>query len=102
MRIDAGGTEGTSQGKTKRIRGVTARFLETSGAQIGPDTSNLKPIAFAEPGASVTTAIPLYTGDKYIEFSGNYETDGFIVVKQDDPLPMTVLALMPLLQTFDR
>jgi len=102
MRIDAGGTEGTSQGKTKRIRGVTARFLETSGAQIGPDTSNLKPIAFAEPGASATTAIPLYNGDKYIEFSGNYETDGFIVVKQDDPLPMTVLALMPLLQTFDR
>ena len=102
MRIDAGGTEGTSQGKTKRIRGVTARFLEASGAQIGPDTSNLKPIVFAEPGASATTAIPLYTGDKYIEFSGNYETDGFIVVKQDDPLPMTVLALMPLLQTFDR
>lgn len=102
MRIDAGGTEGTSQGKTKRIRGVTARFLETSGAQIGPDTSNLKPIVFAEAGASATTAIPLYTGDKYIEFSGNYETDGFIVVKQDDPLPMTVLALMPLLQTFDR
>lgn len=102
MRIDAGGTEGTSQGKTKRIRGVTARFLETSGAQIGPDTSNLKPIVFADPGASATTAIPLYTGDKYIEFSGNYETDGFIVVKQDDPLPMTVLALMPLLQTFDR
>lgn len=102
MRIDAGGTEGTSQGKTKRVRGVTARFYRAVGAKIGPDVDNLKDIPFRKTGMAMDTAIPLYTGDKSIEFSGNYDTDGFVVIQQSDPLPMTVLALMPLVQTFDR
>lgn len=99
MRIDSGGVEGTSQAKTKRIREVTTRFLDTVGAKIGPTESNLKSIDF---GQSTTVKTPLFTGDKTIEFHGDYETDGFVVIKQDEPLPMTVLAIMPLLQTFDR
>lgn len=99
MRVDSGGVEGTSQAKTKRIREVTTRFLDTVGAKIGPTESNLKSIDF---GQSTTVKTPLFTGDKTIEFHGDYETDGFVVIKQDEPLPMTVLAIMPLLQTFDR
>jgi hypothetical protein len=97
MRTDVGGTEGTSQAKTKRIREVTTRFLNTFEAKIGPDENNLKTVPFDEEAFQT-----VFTGDKTVEFQGDYDTDGFVVVKQDKPLPMTVLAIMPLLQTFDR
>ncbi len=35
------------------------------------------------------------------EFRGNYETDGFIYVRQTQPLPLTVLSLYPELITND-
>lgn len=102
MRIDAGGTEGTSQGKTKRIRDVTLRLFRSVGVKVGPSTDNLDLIPFRSSAAAMDTAVPMFTGDKEVEFDGDYDTDGFIVVRQDQPLPLTVLAIFPRLQTFDR
>ena len=45
--------------------------------------------------------VPLFTGDKDVEFDGGYDTDGFVVVLQDQALPLTVLAIYPRLITFD-
>jgi hypothetical protein len=102
MRIDSGGTEGTSQGKTKRVRDVTLRVYRSVGAKIGPSTSNLELIPFRDSSMAMDEAVPMYTGDKDVEFPSGYETDGFVVVVQDQPLPLTVLAIFPRLQTFDR
>ena len=102
MRIDAGGTEGTSQGKTKRIRDVTLRLYRSLGAKVGPKQATLDVIPFRSSANAMDTAVPLFTGDKDIEFDGDYDTDGFIVVEQSQPLPMTLLAIYPRLQTFDR
>jgi hypothetical protein len=46
-------------------------------------------------------SIPVFTGDKEVEFRGNYETDGHIFVRQTQPLPLTVLSLYPELITND-
>ena len=43
----------------------------------------------------------LLAGDKTIEFRGDFNSDGFIFVKQDQPLPLTVLALYPTIVTND-
>ena len=40
-------------------------------------------------------------GDKEIEFDGDYESDGFIIVKQEQPLPLSILAIYPTLVTHD-
>ena len=45
--------------------------------------------------------LPTFNGDKTVEFRGNYDTDGFIFVKQDQALPLTVLALYPTIVTND-
>jgi hypothetical protein len=37
-----------------------------------------------------------------MEWPGGYDFDGYMIVEQDQPLPMTVVALMPQLQTQDR
>ena len=43
----------------------------------------------------------LLAGDKEIEFRDDYNTDGFIFVKQDQPLPLSVLAIYPRVVTSD-
>jgi len=101
MRIDAGAQNGTSQSKTKRIYEITARLYESIGVEIGPDLANMERIPFRSSANLMDSGINVFTGDKEIEFRGNYETDGFIFVRQTQPLPLTILSLYPKLQTND-
>ena len=101
MRIDAGAQNGTSQSKTKRIYEITARLYESIGVEIGPDLTNMERIPFRSSANAMNSGINVFTGDKEIEFRGNYETDGFIFVRQTQPLPLTILSLYPKLQTND-
>ena len=101
MRIDAGSQDGTSQGKTKRIYEVTARLFETVGVEVGPDLSNMERIPFRTSADPMDQGIPPFTGDKQVEFRGNYDTDGFMMVRQTQPLPLTLLSLYPRLITND-
>ena len=101
MRIDAGANNGTSQSKTKRIYEITARLYESIGIEIGPDLNNMERIPFRSSANLMDSGINVFTGDKEIEFRGNYETDGFIFVRQNQPLPLTVLSLYPRLITND-
>ena len=101
MRIDAGSQNGTSQSKTKRIYEITARLYESIGIEIGPDLANMERIPFRSSANAMDSGINVFTGDKEIEFRGNYETDGFIFVRQTQPLPLTILSLYPKLQTND-
>jgi len=101
MRIDAGAQNGTSQAKTKRIYNITVRLYESVGVEVGSDLNNMETIPFRSSANPMDQAIPVFTGDKEVEFRGNYETDGFIYVRQTQPLPLTVLSLYPELITND-
>tara|TARA_R100001440_G_scaffold43568_1_gene63293 strand:+ start:8027 stop:10303 length:2277 start_codon:yes stop_codon:yes gene_type:complete len=102
MRVDAGGTEGTAQGKIKRIHDITLRLFRTVGIQVGSSESEIDRIPFRSSADDMDTALSMFTGDKELEFRGGFDNDGFIVVKQNQPLPTTVLAIFPRLQTFDQ
>ena len=101
MRIDAGSQDGTSQGKTKRIYEITARLYQSVGVEVGPDLSNMERIPFRTSANPMDEGIPVFTGDKEVEFRGNYDTDGYILVRQTQPLPFTILSLYPRLVTND-
>ena len=101
MRIDAGSQNGTSQSKTKRIYEITIRLYESIGVEVGPDLNNMERIPFRSSANLMNSGINVFTGDKEVEFRGNYETDGFIFVRQTQPLPLTILSLYPKLQTND-
>ena len=101
MRLDAGSQNGTSQGKTKRIYEITIRLYESVGVEVGPNLSDMERIPFRTSADVMDQGIPTFTGDKAVEFRGNYDTDGFIFVRQTQPLPLTVLSLYPELQTND-
>ena len=101
MRLNAGSQNGTSQGKTKRIYDITVRMFETIGVEVGPNLNDMERIPFRSSADLMDEGIPPFTGDKEVEFRGNYETDGFIYVRQRQPLPFTILSLYPRLQTND-
>lgn len=102
MRINAGAADGTAQGKTKRITKANFRFYETVGAKIGADENNLDEIQFRSPSNAMDTALQPFTGDKLEAWPNGYDVDGYIMVKQDKPLPMTVVAIHPQVDTQDR
>tara|TARA_Y100000004_G_scaffold78095_1_gene87893 strand:- start:3943 stop:6354 length:2412 start_codon:yes stop_codon:yes gene_type:complete len=101
LRMEAGAEDGISQGKIKRIHGVTVRFLDTVGAEVGPDTANLDRIPFRDSSMDMDTAVPMFSGDKEIFFPSGYDNDARVVVRQSQALPMTITAIMRRSNTFD-
>jgi hypothetical protein len=102
MRIEAGSADGTSQGKPKRIHAVTLRLLETVGIEVGNSSNENDRVFFRDSSMPMDQAVPLFTGDKDIEFPGGYDDDDRLYVRQTQPLPMSVLALFPRMNTFDK
>ena len=102
MRIEAGSADGTSQGKPKRIHAITLRLLETVGIEVGNSASENDRIFFRDSSMDMDQAVPLFTGDKDIEFPGGYDDDDRLYIRQTQPLPMSVLALFPRMNTFDK
>jgi hypothetical protein len=99
MRIEAGAADGTAQGKQKRISRIHYRFYKTLGAKHGPNDDNLDIIPFRSSADSMDAPPALFTGDKEVEFPRKWDSDGYIVVVQDQPLPMSIVAIMPELNT---
>ena len=101
MRIEAGAEDGVAQGKTKRIHDVTLRLLDTVGVEVGGSLTDMENIPFRSSSFPLTVSIPLFTGDKDAEFRSDYDKDGFIFLRQADPLPLTIVSVFARLNTFD-
>ncbi len=102
MRLEAGAPDGTSQGRTKRIDHVTARFINTLGVKVGPTFAKLDTLVFRSGSDDMDAPPPLYTGDKQIAWRGGYETDAQMCVQSDQPLPCTLAALLPKVSVSER
>jgi hypothetical protein len=84
----------TQQGKKKSISAVTLRVEESRGGKIGYDADHLtefKQRAYEPYG----TATSLKTGDIKVTLPSTWKTEGSIFFRQSDPLPMTLLAVIP-------
>ena len=68
---------------------------------VGSSETEIDRIPFRS-SAGAASATPLFTGDKEIEFRGGFDTDGFIVVQQNQPLPLTIIGIFPRLITYDQ
>ena len=89
MKLDL---QGTGLSVTKKLNRVVISLHDTIGGKIGPSTSNLDSIVYRRAGES-GDEFPYFTGDLEISLPGGYSRQGDIVVRQDQPLPMTVLSL---------
>src|SRR6266404_1756146 len=95
MRPEAGGDAGTAQGARKRFNEVTVRLDSTIGVTI-----NGERMEFRKTTDPMDSPPPLFTGEKKVSNLG-FDTDGRIEIKQTQPLPMTVLAIIGVLSVSD-
>jgi len=95
MRIESKGDDSTSQSRTKRINEITLRLHKSVGVEVGASLSDMERIPFRSSAASMDTAVPLFTGDKQVEFRDDFNTDGHIYVRQTQPLPFTLISIYP-------
>ena len=102
LKWEAGMVSGTAQGQVKRIDAVTLFLMESMGSSVGPDEDHMQLLDYRAVGDDMNAPPPLFTGEKFIEFDGDYETDPRIIVEGDSPTPFMLLGLSPLLKTNPR
>lgn len=94
LNVDFSSNAGTLQGAKKAIPRVTLRLENTRALFLGSDISHLIEVPFrTDEGYNVATR--LFTGDKTVPIRSSWGTDGRVVIHQQDPLPITVLAVIP-------
>lgn len=98
LKIDAGNPAGTALGKTKKIYGLTFFLLDSHTLSFGASLSTLENVEFRVVEDSTDAPAPLFTGEKSVEFDGDYDTAPRIIIESDDPVPFTLLAIAPKIQ----
>jgi len=96
MKPDIGGSYGTSQGITKRIESIVARFENTLDCKYGPNENNLIDIVFDEEGTG-----KMFTGDKDVTFNGDYDEDGLTLFESEKPIPCSINGIIIKLKGYD-
>lgn len=103
LRFDVGSAIGSAQAKVQRMHRVSFRLYETLGLQVGPDFDTLTEMNFRTTDDLMDVAVPLFTGDKLDDsWGGDYTSEALICWRWSDPLPGTILAIIPELVTQDR
>jgi len=95
LKISAGNPAGTPLGRLKRIYGVVFSLLTSHTLSFGRDSDNLDDIDFRTVTDPMDSAAPLFTGEFFVEFTGQWTRDARITIANDDPVPFTLLAIAP-------
>jgi hypothetical protein len=99
--LDIEAPEGTTiQGKQKKISSVTVRFEKSRGLLVGANTSQLVEMKQRESEAMGEPTV-LLTGDKKITLKPKWNSNGRLFLRQNNPLPMTILAVIPDIEVGD-
>ena len=95
LKLEGGNPVGTSVGKTKRIDKITFVVLNSHGITWGPSMDSIQETDVRVVSDPMDSPAPLFTGERTLEFQGNWESDPRIWIVSDDPSPFTLLAIAP-------
>ncbi len=102
LRIEAGAADGTALGKTRRTHRIGLLLHRSVGLKIGYSFDSLDIVTFRTTSDLLTRAVPLFSGIKSENVDADYDFDNNFCFRQDQPLPSTILAIMPQMVTQDR
>lgn len=86
--------DGTSAGRLSKVTDVTFSFLDSRGGFIGPDEDSLDEVMELKT-PNLDDPKELFSGDYKQILASGYEPGGTVFLRQSDPLPMTILSVMP-------
>lgn len=93
LNLDVQGGD-TIQGKRKKLNAVTVRVQDSRGLKVGPSFTSLQQIK-ERTTEKMGQAIALQTTDERVIIDPAWTVQGQLCIQQDQPLPATVLALIP-------
>lgn len=102
LRIEAGAADGTASGKVRRAHRIGINFYRSLGLDIGyNDFNSLKPVTLSSVFTPLNRAPPLFTGILKFTTDGDNDFNNQFCFQQAQPLPSTILAVMPQMYTED-
>ena len=99
MPLESGSQQGTAQGKVKRISKAVVRVLNSLGFSLGENLNTLENVSFRTSSDPMDSSPQLFTGDRERKFTGSYQFQADLYITQSQPYPLTVIAIMPHLDT---
>lgn len=81
-------------GQKQRVIYVVVRFENTRGVFFGPDADHLDEMKTRNYEGYLEET-QMFTGEKDLQFDGKWERSGQVFLRQEDPLPVTVLLWAP-------
>ncbi|EPY03488.1 phage protein [Magnetospirillum fulvum] len=92
--IDVGMTQtGTVQARRKTVARVTLRLWQSREFKAGPSADKLTATKINI--TAYSAPVGLYSGDKELILQPAWNSNGRVLIRQDAPVPLTVLAIMP-------
>lgn len=86
---------GTAQGRHFRIHRLAIRFYNSLGGEVQTSPGVWDVIASREAGLPMDRSPSAFSGQKELMVSSDFSTSADITIRQRQPLPMTILALLP-------
>lgn len=98
--LDLEAPEGTIQGMKVALASVTVRFAKSRGLLVGPNADKLREMKQRQ-FEKLGEPTELLDGDLEINTKSRWDTSGRVYLRQKDPLPMSILAVMPDIEVGD-
>ncbi len=92
------GQGGVSEEAKKRVSGVMLRLYKTLGFSIGSD-NDVEMQNFRNANDVMNAPPALFSGDKKVPFRGKWDRVSCVRIEQNQPLPLTVLGIFPVVST---
>jgi hypothetical protein len=92
--------DGTTLGRNVRTTKIDVMLDKSLGMKLGDAADNLEEVPFRDPGDLTGVAVPLFSGIKEHPFVEGYAEESSIFVVQEQPLPLTVLAIIDKLEVY--
>ena len=95
MPIEFSAQDGSYMGRKKRVSRMTILFRDTRGGLYGVGEKRLDAIKWRST-EKYDNPIELYSGKRHVVVpSASYEDTVYLTIKQIDPLPLTILSIVP-------
>jgi hypothetical protein len=103
LRLDLGSSQATIQGKAKKVPAIVIRVADTLGLYAGTNFDNLvlvkdlivNNVNTMKIGETTQTVTDLFDGDARVFINPAWTTTGQFCLRQTQPLPASVLGLIP-------
>ncbi len=103
MRAEVPANDGLGQGRKQRVSKCSLRLYRSLGAKVGSDDQNLDEIPFRTTADAMSQAVQPFSGDTEPRaLKGGWKREARVVVKQDLPLPLTLLAVLAKIEVNDK